>query len=224
MLMRPIVVRDQSAMSATGRTSRLVREAVEGSGTALTLLLMDSRPELRTYLTAKVPAILRGRVDVDDLVQETHIEIYRRLSSFTPQGPDAFERWIRTIAIGKLRDAIRRQKRAKHGGGCVTGALDGGHLEDSMIALIDVLSAGGTTPSRAAQRSEAAAAVETALASLPEDPRQAVWLVHIEGLGIAEAARLMERTERSIHGLLRRGLRKLRELLGRESQFLTRLG
>ncbi len=46
-------------------------------------------------------------------------------------------------------------------------------------------------------------------------------LVHIEGKPVTEAAEALGRTERSIHGLLRRGLEKLREVLGRESQFLT---
>ena len=90
-----------------------------------------------------------------------------------------------------------------------------------MIALIDMLAAPGKTPSRVVARDEAVSAVEKALESLNEDQRRAIMLVHIEEKPVAEAAEAMGRTERSIHGLLRRGLEKLREVLGRESKFLT---
>ena len=90
-----------------------------------------------------------------------------------------------------------------------------------MIALIDMLAAPGKTPSRMVARDEAVSAVEQALESLNKDQRRAIILVHIEGKPVAEAAEAMGRTERSIHGLLRRRLEKLRDVLGRESKFLT---
>ena len=52
-----------------------------------------------------------------------------------------------------------------------------------------------------------------ALAQLPEDQCQAVVLKHLQGLAVAEVAQQMGRSEAAVAGLLRRGLKGLRELL-----------
>ncbi len=208
-------------MSETIREDELARQAAQGDQVALTLLLMQTKRDLHGYIAGKLPAGLSGVVGADDVVQNTHVEVYRRIADFEWQGTGSFGRWLRTIAIRKLRDAIRHHRRAKRGGGRQPAALNGGAREDSMIALIDMLAAPGKTPSRVVARDEAVSAVEKALESLNEDQRRAIMLVHIEEKPIAEAAEAMGRSDRSIHGLLRRGLEKLREVLGRESKFLT---
>jgi RNA polymerase sigma-70 factor (ECF subfamily) len=52
-----------------------------------------------------------------------------------------------------------------------------------------------------------------ALAGLPEDQRQAVELHHLHGLPVEEVAAALGRSESAAGGLLRRGLRRLRELM-----------
>jgi RNA polymerase sigma-70 factor (ECF subfamily) len=58
--------------------------------------------------------------------------------------------------------------------------------------------------------------LSAALALLPDDQRRAVELHHLRGLPSPEVARLMERTPRSVAGLLLRGMRRLRQLLNEE--------
>lgn len=179
-------------MIGPDRKDKLVQEAADGSELALTLLLKDSHRRLCDYVARKMPGGPQAAFEPEDIVQDTQVEAYRHIGSFKPACENAFDRWLYTIAIRKLRDAIKHHRRAKRGGGRAAAALNGGNREDSMIRLIDMLAGPGHTPSRVVAR--------------------------------AEAASLMGRSERSVHGLLRRGLEKLREHLGRESRFLTVTG
>ena len=55
--------------------------------------------------------------------------------------------------------------------------------------------------------------MSAAIALLPEDQRQAVELRHLLGMAVAEIAVQMERTDIAVSGLIRRGLKRLREVL-----------
>jgi len=211
-------------MSGTDEQTELTRRAAAGDELALTLLLQRTRPRLLEYVGRRIPADLRASVGADDIAQQAHVEAYRNVARFTPRGERAFERWLWTIALRKLRDAIRLRRAAKRGGPRAEAALAGAGLEDSIVGLLDVLAGPGRTPSRQVARQEALDAIRAALDALDPPYREAIWLAHIESRPIAEVARHMGRSQRSVHGLLRRGLAQLRERLGRESRFLTVFG
>jgi RNA polymerase sigma-70 factor (ECF subfamily) len=52
------------------------------------------------------------------------------------------------------------------------------------------------------------------LAALPDDQRVAVEMHHLRDLPVSAIAAELGKTEASVAGLLRRGLKRLRELLG----------
>ncbi len=62
-------------------------------------------------------------------------------------------------------------------------------------------------------RHEQAIRLAEALARLPEDQRLVIELHHLQGLSLEDVVRRLGRTEAAIAGLLRRGRRKLREIL-----------
>ena len=70
-----------------------------------------------------------------------------------------------------------------------------------------------TSPSARAVRDEELRRLAEALAGLPEDQRRAVELHHLHGLPVEEVARTLGRSESAAGGLLRRGLKRLRELM-----------
>jgi RNA polymerase sigma-70 factor (ECF subfamily) len=206
-------------MLSRGRYRELLARAVAGDEAALKTLLTMSRPRVREYVSRRLPACLRPHYAPDDIVQDTHVEVFRRIGSFDARGDDGFDRWLCTIAVNRIRDALRRHRAAKRGGDGEDARRK--RIEDSSIALLDILADPGRTPSRSVARVEAVDAVQSAIAALPEQYRQAVQLVHIEENAVCEAALRMGRTERAVHALLRRGLERMRKHLKSGSRFLS---
>ncbi len=206
------------------RECALIERAVDGDTVALQLLLANSRDSVCQYIAGKVPTALAQHVDADDIVQEAHIEVFRRIDGFVPGGPDSFRRWVSVIALSRLRNAIRYHGAVKRGGGENVVQATARSRSDSTIALLDLLAGPGRTPSRSVARAEAVHAVETALAQLPEQYEQAVRLVHLEGCPVKDAARHLGKTERAVHGLCRRGLDQLRNQLESATNYLSSSG
>ena len=95
-------------------------------------------------------------------------------------------------------------------------ALDAA-LADSSARLGVWLAAPGPSPAQDADRHEQAVVLATALAELPEAEREAVVLQHWHGLTVAAIGDRLGRTPAAVGGLLKRGLRRLRERLADEA-------
>ncbi len=211
-------------MSSDDHSRQLVERAIGGDAVALKVLLTNTRRRLEAYLSTRVSVGLRQGVEVDDVIQEAHIEVFRRISSFEPRGADSFFRWVAAISISRVRNDIRRQRTYRRGGDWPTPTIGTRRLEDSTIALLDMLAGPDRTPSASVARVEAIDAVQMALETLPEHYRQAVWSVHIDGRSVRQTAGEMGRSERAVHGLCRRGLKLLEDHLQSATRFLSSTG
>lgn len=211
-------------MPYDSRTADLARRAAEGDAVALTLYLKETRAALRERLALRIPREARPAIDADDLVQETHVAVFRGIAGFRPRGPGALDRWIATIAVHKLRDARKHQRAARRGGGRARIDLHGVGPTESTVMLLEGLAHDTHTPSRSVARREAETRIQEALARLPHDQREALTLVYLRGMTAAAAAERMKRTERGIHGLCRRGLKALRDAIVATCDFRSWLG
>lgn len=207
-------------MDTDSDTPGLVERAVQGETAALMLLLTSSHRWLCDHISRRVPAALRSTIDAEDIVQEAHIEAFRRIGQFKPRGRGSFDRWILTVALTRLRNAIRRHRAAKRGGAVAVRPGDE-RLDDSTYALWNKLAGPRHTPSRSVARREAIQAVRRAIEELPERYRQVVWMMHIRGETVREVAQQIGRTERAVHGLSRRGLKLLAQRLQPGGEFLS---
>lgn len=203
---------------AEDHENELIRRAKAGEEVALTLLLTWHHQRLRDRIVRRIPRDLSGILDADDVLQEAEIAACRSFAHFQPTGPDAFSRWLGTIALQRLRNSIKAERAAKRGGGKVLGQ---GAAQDSVVALLDLMRGSEKTPSRNAARLEAIDAVQDALAQLPAAYRQAVQLVYLDGFSVAAAAAAMGRSERAVHNLCLKSKKYLGELLGSPSRFLS---
>ncbi len=201
------------SLESTGE-DRLLR-AVAGDTVALSVILSGTTPTVREIIHRRLRSDLRRIIDAEDILQETDIEVFRRIGSFSGRTTESFVRWRCAIAISRLRNAIRDHRAAKRGGGAAIASPNVRRsVEDSTIALLDLLPGGGKTPSRCMAFGELVHSVQTALNELPTRNQQAIWLIHFEGETVQQVADKMGCTERAIHGLCRRGL----EILGARLQ------
>jgi RNA polymerase sigma-70 factor (ECF subfamily) len=86
-------------------------------------------------------------------------------------------------------------------------------FQQSSVRLEAFLRPPPSSPSEQAMRHEGLIQLAAVLAQLPDDQRTAVELHHLQGCTVAEVAAHLGRTEAAVAGLLRRGLKRLRELL-----------
>ena len=68
-----------------------------------------------------------------------------------------------------------------------------------------------SSPQVRVERDEQLVQLANALETLPESQQEAITLHHLHGLSIAEIGQLIDRSPAAVAGLLKRGLRGLRE-------------
>jgi len=159
----------------------------------------DAYQRLLTELLPFVGGIVRGRVGGDpaaeDIVQEVLLSIHTARHTFRPERP--LEPWVRTIARNAVIDWTRRLARARK--------------RESDVDADDLAAPDPDGPAKALSPG-----VERALSSLPQAQREAVVMLKLEGLTVAEAAERAGTTPGALKLRAHRGYRALRDLFGRE--------
>ena len=159
----------------------------------------EAYQRLLRQLLPFVSGVVRGRVGNDpaaeDIVQEVLLSIHAARHTFRPERP--LEPWVRTIARNAVIDWARRQARARS--------------RESTVHAADL-----PAPPRDSPSTILSPGVERALSSLPEAQRQAVVMLKLEGLTVAEAAERVGTTPGALKLRAHRGYRALRDLFGRE--------
>jgi len=135
-------------------------------------------------LLARVPGL-----DVEDLVQEVFLIVFRRLSSL--RDPAAFPGWLATIARNRATDHLRRAPKT----------------EDLPEDL--------PSPDPAETGETEARAILEAIRALPEAYRETLVLRLVEGMAGPEIAARTGLTPGSVRVNLHRGMARLRERLDR---------
>lgn len=182
------------------------------SGDAEGKALERFRPYLRLLAEASVGQANHAKIEASDVVQQTLLEAHQQWGQFRGQSDAELAGWLRRILQNNLTDAARAVGRAKRDV-ARERSLEGA-VEDSSARLNAWLADEQISPSQAAVRVEDLFRMTEALIKLPEDQRKAVTGRHLEGLSLRELAERLGRSESAVAGLIHRGLKELRELLG----------
>jgi RNA polymerase sigma-70 factor (ECF subfamily) len=166
------------------------------------------RDYLHLLARIQLRAHWQGLLDPSDLVQETLLKAHRKRDQFSGRTDKELAAWLRQILANTLTDAARKLRPETMGGQRLDQSL-----EESASRVEAWLAADGQSPSEHAIRQEELLELSHALAQLPEDQRTALELKHLQGWSLEAISRSMGRTKLSVGGLIRRGVKKLREIL-----------
>ena len=121
----------------------LVERARQDDPAAVDALITQGNSRTRAVITSRLGPELQGKVDMDDLVQETFFEAWRSLGDFRWKGEKAFWAWLDTIAQHVVFMTLRRYRAARRGPRGPVGWLEYTYLKKAEQYLDT-----GVTPMR----------------------------------------------------------------------------
>jgi RNA polymerase sigma-70 factor (ECF subfamily) len=169
------------------------------------------RDYLRLLARLHLPAPLRSKVDPSDVVQETLLRAYEKVSQFRGHTDAQLAAWLRRILLNHLTAALRRFGTPAHQGTQEWFLEES--MEESSARLEAWLASDHSSPSEQAVQHEELLHLAEALAQLPESQRMALELKHLQSWSVETIGRQMGLSKSAVGGLLRRGMKKLRELM-----------
>lgn len=91
----------------------LVRRAQAGDRSAYSRLFTLYYKQVELIVRARMPAELRKRTDIEDLVQTTFVDAIRDYKQFEFRENARFLDWLATLAINNIKDELARMKASK---------------------------------------------------------------------------------------------------------------
>jgi RNA polymerase sigma-70 factor (ECF subfamily) len=179
--------------------------------------LEQYRSYLRAVARDRLDPRLRSKLDASDLVQQTFLKAYERLDQFRGETEPQLRAWLRRILAMHMVD-VERKYRGAECNVAVERSIEPPSNGRASAGSPDHLAADCSSPSKRLMDGEQLERLRTAVEQLPDDQRIALVLLHLEGHSIESVSRFMSRSEAAVCGLLRRGMKRLRELMNESEQ------
>jgi RNA polymerase sigma-70 factor, ECF subfamily len=175
------------------RLRQSLLRGLDGDASGYHAFLKELSAHLRAYFRKR---LARLPDEVEDLVQEALLAIHNQRHTYDPNLP--LTAWVHAIAKYKLVDLLRRRagKEALH------DPLDETNADAAeMLCVVDGAAA------------EARRDLTTLLTQLPERQRLPIVHTKLEGLSVAETARVTGMSESAVKVGVHRGLKALAALI-----------
>ena len=142
--------------------------------------------------------VIRDRRSAEDVTQDVFLHLWERAESFEPDR-GGLRTWLGTLAHRRAVDCVRREEARRRRDERVSGhAPSTPDVEEMAVALLT------------AER------VRAAVATLPEEQRQAIDLAYFGGRTYREVAEVLEIPEGTAKSRLRLGLARIAGVLESE--------
>jgi RNA polymerase sigma-70 factor (ECF subfamily) len=173
--------------------------------------LVRFRPYLQLLARAHLDPRLRAKIDPSDLVQDVLLKAVR--GADTCRGTTDAERaaWLRKILARHMANTVRDFGRAKRDHGREVALYAA--AERSSVRIEAWIVAEESGPDERAERNEDLVHLSRAIEDLPDAQREAVTLHHLLRWKLDDVAAQMGRSPAAVAGLIKRGLRQLRDVL-----------
>jgi RNA polymerase sigma-70 factor (ECF subfamily) len=193
----------------SAETCRLLDEIRSDDKTPFDRLFAQHRPALRQFVARRLDPRLRARLDPSDVVQETQLEVYRRMDDFLKRRPMPFRLWLRKTAFERLLKLRRYHvETAQRSVGRELGLPD-----RSSLLLARPFLDRGSSPSQELTRGEVVRRVRQALAELSETDREIMLMRNLDGLSYRDIGCLLDLDPAAARQRYGRALLRLRSLL-----------
>lgn len=193
----------------SAETQRLLQSAEAGDRQAFEELFARHRAYLRQVIEMRLDSRLQARLDPSDVIQETHLEAFRRLQDYLDRRPMPFRLWLRKTAQERLQMLTRHHLgAARRAAGREQAAPD-----RSSLLLAQHLVAAGPSPLQRLELEEAARQVHEALDQLGEADREVLIMRNLEGLSNQEVAQFLEITPATASQRYGRAILRLQKAL-----------
>ena len=158
-------------------------------------------------IVVRMPGTLLGylrrlaasREDAEDIVQETFVRAYRKIDRYQPDW--RLSTWLFTIGRRLWLNHRRQSQRARKTGGVVAEIAKVADASDSGRTIDPAASMIATEERQQIWR--------IASGVLSEPQYTALWLFYVEGLPVAEIARILRRSSASVKAVMFRARRRL---------------
>jgi RNA polymerase sigma-70 factor (ECF subfamily) len=180
------------AMSDSPDVTALIQQAAAGNQAAATALFACFHERLLKMLRLRLDHRLRGRLDAEDILQDTYLDASQRLRDYAAEPKMSFFLWLRFLAAQKLIDAQRHHLGVEKRNVDLEVSLYRGPMPEATSASLAAQLLGRlTSPSLAAIRAETQVKVQEVLNAMDPTDREVLILRHFEQFSNAEVAEVL---------------------------------
>lgn len=177
-------------------------------------------PRLARIVAWRLDPRLRGRTDVDDVLQEAYLAAVQRYDHYRSSDPQfSLFLWMRLIVGQTLADVHRRHLGTRMRDARLDISLDRPARPSNAASWVHNVQGQLTSPSQAMMRKEASSALQDALQRLRSNDREILVLRHFEELSNGEVAELLALTHKAASIRYVRALQRLKEALVQQAGF-----
>ena len=168
----------------------LVRQAIQGDQMAFSRLYEEYFDKIYRYVAVRIG----DRTEAEDMTQQVFVKAIKSISSFKWKGVP-FSAWLFRIAHNLVVDYLRKRKNQP------------ATLFDESLVSSD------SNPQLMAERSLDIEQLKLATRRLTEAQREVISLRFAGGLSVAEAAKIMGRSQGAVKALQHSAIEALRKIL-----------